>query len=182
MCVYLETSLTSLSSVSYVQITNALQLVKLYKTKHFQSCRNVQTIKSDMWQLFFKYTLHIKHLWGKFYLKVFKFLMGVFKLVSIIYVIMKTYMLLCSSCFCEISALCVSWTTYDHFYYTPCIAFWALFGSLVPAMCNHTSYAQVHELPQSHCGDNRWAHCFIYIHIYIYYIYTYIYISIQIDR
>ena len=27
--------------------------------------------------------------------------------------------------------------------------------SLVPAMCNHTSCAQVHELRQSHCGDNR---------------------------
>ena len=23
------------------------------------------------------------------------------------------------------------------------------------AMCNHTSYAQVHELPQNYCGDNR---------------------------
>ena len=32
---------------------------------------------------------------------------------------------------------------------------WALFGSLVPAMWNRTSCAQVHELPQSHCGDNR---------------------------
>ena len=28
-------------------------------------------------------------------------------------------------------------------------------GSLVPPMCNRTSCAQVHELPQSHCGDNR---------------------------
>ena len=27
--------------------------------------------------------------------------------------------------------------------------------SLLPAMCNRTSYAQVHELPQSHRGDNR---------------------------
>ena len=26
--------------------------------------------------------------------------------------------------------------------------------SLVPAMCNRTSCAQVHELPQTHCGDN----------------------------
>ena len=26
---------------------------------------------------------------------------------------------------------------------------------LVPAMWNRTSCAQVHELPQSHCGDNR---------------------------
>ena len=29
----------------------------------------------------------------------------------------------------------------------------ALFGSLVPAMCNRTSCAKVHELPQSHYGD-----------------------------
>ena len=78
-----------------------------------------------------------------------------------IYVIMKTYMLLCSSCFFEIWALCVSWITYDHLYYTPCLACWALLGSLVPAMCNRTSCAQVLELLQSHCGDNRGgAHCF----------------------
>ena len=25
---------------------------------------------------------------------------------------------------------------------------------LIPAMCNRTSCAQMHELPQSHCGDN----------------------------
>ena len=31
---------------------------------------------------------------------------------------------------------------------------WALFGSLLPAMFNCASCAQVHELPQSHCGDN----------------------------
>ena len=48
-----------------------------------------------------------------------------------------------------------SWITYDHLYYAPCFACGALFGSLVPAMCNRTSCAQVHELPQSHCGDNR---------------------------
>ena len=29
------------------------------------------------------------------------------------------------------------------------------FGSLVPAMCNCTSCAQVHELPQSHCDDQE---------------------------
>ena len=42
------------------------------------------------------------------------------------------------------------------------------------------SGAQVHEVPQSHCGDNRRAHCFddcIYIYIWcIIYIYIYIYI------
>ena len=40
-----------------------------------------------------------------------------------IYVVMKTYMLLHSSCFCENGALCVSWITYDHLYYTPCLAY-----------------------------------------------------------
>ena len=30
-----------------------------------------------------------------------------------------------------------------------------VFGSLVPAMWNRTSCAQVHELPQSHCSDKR---------------------------
>ena len=30
---------------------------------------------------------------------------------------------------------------------------------------NRTSCAQVHELPQSHCDDNREAHCF---HDFIY--------------
>ena len=30
-----------------------------------------------------------------------------------------------------------------------------LLSLLVPAMCNCTSCAPVHELPQSHCGDNR---------------------------
>ena len=68
------------------------------------------------------------------------------------------FMIACKSssyCFCEIWTLCASWITYDRLYYVPCLACWALFGSLVPAMCNRTSCAQVHELPQSHCGDNR---------------------------
>ena len=89
-----------------------------------------------------------------------------------IYAIMKTYMLLYSFCFCEILALCVSWITYDHLYYTPYLVSWVLFGSLVPAVCNRTSCAQVHELLQSECGDKRGAHYFndmyIYIYIYIY--------------
>ena len=38
-----------------------------------------------------------------------------------------------------------SWITNDHLYYSPCFACWALFGSLVPAMCNRTSCAQVHD-------------------------------------
>ena len=107
-----------------------------------------------------------------------------------IYVIMKICMLLCSSCVCEIWAFqiwafCVSSITYDHLYYTPCLACWALFGPLVPAMCNRTSCAQVHELPQNHCGDNWVAYCVhnIYIYIYIYihiYIYVHIYIYIYI--
>ena len=59
-----------------------------------------------------------------------------------IYVIMKTYMLLCSSCFCEIWALCVSWITYDHLYYAPCLACWALFGSL------YQQCETVHHVPK----------------------------------
>ena len=66
----------------------------------------------------------------------------------------------------EIWALCVSWITYDHLYYGPCLACWALFGSLLPAMCNRTSCAQFHELPQYHCGDNREGALFSWLHIY----------------
>ena len=89
-----------------------------------------------------------------------------------IYVIMKTYMLLCSSYFCEISALCVLWITYDNLYYTPCLSCRALFGLMVPAMCNSTLYMSYTSwLPQNHC-------IYIYIYIYIYILYTYIYIYI----
>ena len=49
-----------------------------------------------------------------------------------------------SSSFCEIWALCVSWITYDHLYCAPCLAFWALFGSLAPVRCSRTSCAQGH--------------------------------------
>ena len=79
---------------------------------------------------------------------------------------MITY-ILCSFCFCEIWALCVLWITYDHFYYAPCLVCWALFGSLVPAMCNHTSCAQVHELPRGHCGDNWEGTLFSWQYIYM---------------
>ena len=74
------------------------------------------------------------------------------------------------SCFCEIWALCVSWITYDHLYYAPYFACWALFGSLVPAMCIHTSCAQVHELPQSHCGDNWKGTLFSWLHLHYAYL------------
>ena len=70
------------------------------------------------------------------------------------------------SWFCKVWALCVSWITYDHLYYTPCLACWVLFGSLVPAMCNRISCAQVHELPQSHCCDNREGILFSWLHVY----------------
>ena len=70
------------------------------------------------------------------------------------YIFMITY-ISCSSCFCEIWAVFVSWVTYDHLYYAACLSRWALFGSLLPAIFNRTSCAQVHELPQSHCGDSR---------------------------
>ena len=70
------------------------------------------------------------------------------------------------SCFREMWALCVLWITYDHLDYAPCSACWAVFASLVPAMCNCTWYAQVHELPQSFCGDNREGTLFSWLHIY----------------
>ena len=88
---------------------------------------------------------------------------------------------LCSSCFCEIWALCVPWIIYDHLHYAPFLACWALFGSLVPAMCNRISCAWVHELPQNHCGDNREGTLFSWLHIYIY-IYIYIHIKRYIKK
>ena len=80
-------------------------------------------------------------------------------------VFMITY-ILCPSCFCEIWALCMSWITYNHLSYFPCLACWALFGSLVPAMCNRISCAQVHEFPQSYCSDNQDATEFSWLHVY----------------
>ena len=32
---------------------------------------------------------------------------------------------------------------------------YAIMKIMIPAMCNRTSCAQVHELPQTHYGDNR---------------------------
>ena len=54
-----------------------------------------------------------------------------------------------------------------HLYYALCLACWAFFGLLVQAMCNRTSCAQVHESPQSHCGDNREDTLFSWLHIYL---------------
>ena len=71
-----------------------------------------------------------------------------------------------SSCYFEIWALCVSWITDYHKHFASCFACWALFGSLVPAMWNRTSCAQVHEFPQSYCGDNREGTFFLWLHIY----------------
>ena len=83
------------------------------------------------------------------------------------------------SCFCEILAFSVSRITYDYLYHAPCLACWALFSSLVPTMYKRTSCPQVHELPESHCGDNREDTLFSWLHIYTYiYIYIYMYIYI----
>ena len=68
------------------------------------------------------------------------------------------------SCFCEIWGLCVSWITYDHLYYASCLASRALFGSLVPEMCSCTSCAQVPELAQTYCGDNRESTLLSWLH------------------
>ena len=67
--------------------------------------------------------------------------------------------ILCSSWFCEIWALRVLWITYGHLLYAPFLAYWAFFGSLVPAMFNRTSYDQVHESTLF-----PWLHIYIYIY------------------
>ena len=54
----------------------------------------------------------------------------------------------------------------DCLYYAPCLACWALFGSLVPAMCNRLLCTQMRESPQSHCGDN-WEDTFFSDYMYI---------------
>ena len=36
-------------------------------------------------------------------------------------------------------------------------------------LMNRTSCAQVHELPQNHCGDNREGTLFLWLHMHIYY-------------
>ena len=75
------------------------------------------------------------------------------------------------SCFCEIGVLCVV----DHLWPLILRSLPSLLNtlfSLVPAMCNHASCTQVHELPQTHCGGKQegtlllWLHN-IYIYIYI---------------
>ena len=82
-------------------------------------------------------------------------------------------------------------------YYVPWLACWEFFGSLVPVMCKHTSCSHVHELLQSHCGDNQkdalfsLLHCFHHLlwdlntlfvldHLWTNYIYIYIYIHLFI--
>ena len=71
------------------------------------------------------------------------------------------------SYFCEIWVLCVV----DHLW--PLIlrslpSLLSTLFSLVPAMCNRTSCAQVHELPQTHCGGNQEGTLLLWLHIYIY--------------
>ena len=58
-----------------------------------------------------------------------------------------------SSCFCRISALCMLWVIFNQFYYAPFLTCWALFDLLVPALCNRTSRAQVHELRWGNLAD-----------------------------
>ena len=103
---------------------------------------------------------------------------------------MITYILriLRSSNFCRIWVLNVACVNFNHFYYGPCLNCWVLFHSLVPAICNRASYAQIHKWPWRHWRivNNRedtmpvFLTAYIYIYIYIYYTYIsyilYIYI------
>ena len=63
----------------------------------------------------------------------------------------------------------VSTGTSNQIFYAPCLTCWALFGSLVPAMCNRASCAQVHDLPWGHwqIGKNREGTLFVFLTIYI---------------
>ena len=79
--------------------------------------------------------------------------------------------ILCSSYFCKICALCVSWVASNYSF----IMFLAWFieqsfGSFIPTMCDCTSCVQVHGLPwgQWHI-DNKWEgtlFVFFWLHIY----------------
>ena len=57
-----------------------------------------------------------------------------------------TYMVTPILALWDLSTLYIARITYDHPYYDPWWAFWALFGSIIPIMCNRTSSAQVREL------------------------------------
>ena len=48
-----------------------------------------------------------------------------------------------SSCFWEIWGLYKLWIFYDQLYHAPCLACLALFGSMIPAMCNCKSMQQL---------------------------------------
>ena len=61
---------------------------------------------------------------------------------------------------------CTSKTGVIKIKYALCSGCWALFASLVLAMFKRTSCAQVHQLPQSYCGDNREDTLFSRSHIY----------------
>ena len=64
----------------------------------------------------------------------------------------------------NLSTLCVA----DHLWpliLRSFVAYWVLFG---PAMCNRTSYAQVHDLPQNHSRINLESRLFSRLHIYYY--------------
>ena len=82
------------------------------------------------------------------------------------HIVLRIAYILRSTCFCEISALWVSWITYDQLYYALCVVCWELSSSLVPSMYNHISCAQVHEFPHNHCSENREGTLFLWLHIY----------------
>ena len=78
-----------------------------------------------------------------------------------------------------------------HLYYAPCLACWALFSSLVPAMCFHDNINimlifLLWDLSTPCVGDHLrpliyvciYVHMYIYTHIYLsIYIYIYIYVG-----
>ena len=67
----------------------------------------------------------------------------------------------------DLSTLCFADLLFEDLYYSLYLVCCALFVSLLPAMCNRISCAQGHELPQSHCDDNKEGALFPWLHIYI---------------
>ena len=122
-------------------------------------------ISDHKWSMTHRVLKSHKGKMGIIYMQLWKQYFMYYNIDIFIFIYFNNIYILRPFCFCLIWALCVSWITYNHLYYAPCLACWALFGSLVPAMCNRTSCAQLHEFPQSHCGDKREGTFSSWIHL-----------------
>ena len=110
------------------------QMLKVWKKSKYNSKRKVHV-------LFFYFLIYILTL-------IFCGVQSLYIIhISVIYtwshghVVFMIAYILRPSCIYKIWALCVLRITLDNLYCAPVLACWALFGSLVPAMCNRTSCA-----------------------------------------